>query len=258
MPSIETDDGHAPLRIDGGDLHGITYTTPVPTAQVKSAVLLAGLDADGVTTVVEPAPTRDHTERAIRALGGPVVLEGSADRALTRFQHEGFDGAVPGDPSSAAFLVAAAALTGSRNSRSTGVGLNPSRLHYLEVLARMGVRTERRIEREELGEPVGELWVAPCEGVRAVRVEEWETPAGDRRDPDARDAGPTRGRGQSRFVGASELTVKESDRLAGVAEGIIDLGGARGGRRRRPGGGGGGSGRRARRCAGAIIGWRWR
>jgi 3-phosphoshikimate 1-carboxyvinyltransferase len=219
---IETEEGHAPVRIDGGGLAGTTFSAPVPSAQVKSSVLLAGLDADGSTTVVETAPTRDHTERAVRALGGPVVFEG-AKITVTRFQHEGFSGAVPGDPSSAAFLVAAAAVTGSEIAIE-GVGLNPSRLHFLEVMARMGVHTERRIEREQMGEPVGELWVAPCRGLRPVRVEAAEIPLVIDEIPIlavlAQHAG-----GDSWFLGAAELKVKESDRLTGIARGILDLGG---------------------------------
>jgi 3-phosphoshikimate 1-carboxyvinyltransferase len=220
--SIETHDGHAPIRIDGGELTGVAYTAPIPTAQVKSAVLLAGLAADGPTSVVEPVPTRDHTERAIRALGGPIVFEGSTI-TTSRFQHEGFRGVVPGDPSSAAFLVAAASLTGSELSIED-VGLNPTRLHYLEVLGRMGVRTERRIEREELGEPVGSLWVAPCDGLRAVRVEQDELPLMIDEIPMVAMLAQ-HAAGDSWFLGGAELRVKESDRLTGIAQAILDLGG---------------------------------
>jgi len=220
--AVETTDGHAPVAIDGGGLHGIDHRTPVPTAQVKSAVLLAGLDAEGTTTVTEPAATRDHTERAIRALGGPIEVEGSTVR-VERFQQEGFAGIVPGDPSSAAFLVAAAALTGSELTIE-GVGLNPSRIHYLEVMERFGIHTEVRVDHDEVGEPVGELWVAPCDGIDSTRIEAWELPL-------VIDEVPvlallaSHARGDSWFLGASELRVKESDRLAGVADGIIALGG---------------------------------
>ena len=152
--SVVTDDGHAPIEISGGRLRGITQEMTTPSAQVKGALLLAGLDARGATTVREPAATRDHTERAVRALGGPVRVEGSSV-TVERFQHQSFTGIVPGDPSSAAFLVAAAALTGSEVAIE-GLGLNPTRLHFLEVMRRMGVRTERTIDREEVGEPVGD------------------------------------------------------------------------------------------------------
>jgi 3-phosphoshikimate 1-carboxyvinyltransferase len=220
--TIETLDGCAPVRIDGGSLRGSRYEASVPTAQVKSAVLLAGLDADGETMVVEPEPTRDHTERALRALGGPVALDGSTI-TVSRFQHEGFEGAVPGDPSSAAFVVAAAALTGSEVTIE-GVGLNPTRLHFLDVMARMGVHTERRIERAELGEPVGDIWVAPCHGLRPVRVEASEVASVIDEIPIlamlAQHAD-----GDSWFLGVAELTVKESDRLAAIVDAILDLGG---------------------------------
>src|SRR5205085_11484235 len=119
------------------------------TAQVKGQNILAGLAADGVTSVEEPAPTRDHTGRALAALGAPVTHAETTIR-ISAFQPAGFAGDVPGDPSSAAFIVAAAALT---NSEVTvhGIGLNPSRLHFLEVMARMGIRTEATILAETVG-----------------------------------------------------------------------------------------------------------
>lgn len=220
--SIVTTDGHAPLVIDGGSLRGIAYETPVPTAQVKSAILLAGLAADGPTTVREPAATRDHTELALEALGVPLDRHGTAV-TIEPFQHRGFEGRVPGDPSSAAFLVAAAALSGSELT-ITGVGLNPTRTHFLDVMARMGVRTEVRVQWSELGEKVGELWVAPCAGPRAISVAREELPLVIDEVPVLAMLA-THATGDSRFVGAHELRVKESDRLAALARGIADLGG---------------------------------
>ena len=219
---VATTDGHAPIAIAGGGLHGIDHHTAVPTAQVKSAVLLAGLDADGITTVTEPAATRDHTERAIRALGGPVEVDGSTVR-VERFQHEGFAGTVPGDPSSAAFLVAAAALTGSELTIDA-VGLNPSRIHYLEVMERFGIHAEVRVDHVEVGEPVGELWVAPCDGISPTRIEASELPLVIDEVPVLALLASHAG-GDSWFLGAGELRVKESDRMTGVADGIIALGG---------------------------------
>lgn len=219
---VATSDGHAPIEIRGRALHGVRYETPVPSAQVKSAVLLAGLDADGETAVVEPAPTRDHTERALAALGGPIrILEGGV--ALTRFQHEGFAARVPGDPSSAAYLIAAAALTGSALV-ITDVGLNPSRLRFLDVLGRMGVQTTIAPEREELGEPVGTIEVRRCEGLHGVRVEEDELPLVVDEVP-VLAAVAAHAHGESWFLGAGELRLKESDRLAAVTGGIRGLGG---------------------------------
>lgn len=218
---IETNDGHAPVSVVGGPLRGVEFASPTPSAQVKSAVLLAGLDADGRTVVREVAPTRDHTERALRALGAPI--ETGDGVAVRRFQHAGFSARVPGDPSSAAFLVAAAALTGSAIT-IVDVGLNPSRTRFLDVMARMGVRTEVFVRREELGEPVGDIEVLPGEGTRSVRVEADELPL-------VIDEVPVlallaaHARSDSWFLAAGELRVKESDRLEGIVRGIRDLGG---------------------------------
>jgi 3-phosphoshikimate 1-carboxyvinyltransferase len=222
---VRTTDGHAPLTIDGGRLRGIAYRTPVPTAQVKGALLLAGLAAEGTTSVEEPAPTRDHTERALRALGAPVHVEGTTI-TVEPFQHRGFDGRCPGDPSSAAFLVAAAALTGSELTL-TGVGLNPSRVHFLEVMRRMGVPTATRLQTEELGEPVGEIHVGACGGIGSTTVGTDEIPLVIDEVPVlallALHAGD-----DGRFLGAAELRVKESDRLGALARGIRALGGSAG------------------------------
>jgi 3-phosphoshikimate 1-carboxyvinyltransferase len=219
---VSTDHGHAPVDIVGGELHGTVFEPPVPSAQVKGAVLLAGLDADGVTEVREPAATRDHTERALSALGAPVE---SRDGAISvrRFQHEAFEAAVPGDPSSAAFLVAAAAVTGSSLTLRR-VGLNPTRMHFLEVLARMGVRTEQRVESHELGEPVGTLWVAPSDGIDPVQLGPDEVPLVIDEIPLLALLAAVAGSG-STFLGVGELRVKESDRISRVVEGIRALGG---------------------------------
>ena len=131
---------------------------------------------------------------------------------MQRFQHEGFSGQVPGDPSSAAFLIAAAALTGSALT-VTGVGLNPSRLHFLEVMARMGIVTRHAVERTEIGEPVGTIEVEPCAGVGAVRVEPDELPLVIDEVP-VLAALAVHARADSWFLEAAELRVKESDRLA--------------------------------------------
>lgn len=220
--SVRTTDGRPPIQVEGGDLRGIRHIVSAPSAQVKGCVLLAGLAAAGETTVEEPAATRDHTERVLAALGAPVEV---GDRAVTvaAFQQEGFEGTVPGDVSSAAFLVAAAALTAS-SLRVRDVGLNPSRTGFLEVLARMGVRTERRVREERLGEPVGDLLVHPAGGLGGTVVGGSELPL-------VIDEVPVlallaaHAEGESRFSGAGELRVKESDRLDGLAQGIRGLGG---------------------------------
>jgi 3-phosphoshikimate 1-carboxyvinyltransferase len=219
---IATIDGHAPITIEGGPLQGTVVAPSVPSAQIKSAVLLAGLDADGTTTVRESVLTRDHTERALRALGAPIEqIDGSI--AVRRFQHEGFSARVPGDPSSAAFLVAAAALTGSA-IEIVEVGLNPTRTHFLEVMARMGVETELDVRHEEMGEPVGDILVRPTSGVHAVQVEPGELPLLIDEVPVLAGLA-AHAPAASRFLGAGELRVKESDRLRGIAEGIRAMGG---------------------------------
>ncbi len=182
----------------------------MPSAQVKSAVLLAGLAATGETTVVEPAPTRDHTERALAHLGAPIAFE--PGRATVRaFRHEGFSGAVPGDVSSAAFLVAAAVLTGSA-LRVHGVGVNPSRTRFADVLERMGAAVRLEVEREELGEPVGTLEVEPGRALTGTTVEADELPLVIDEVPMLALVA-AHARGETRFAGAGELRVKESDRL---------------------------------------------
>ncbi|MDH4111425.1 MAG: 3-phosphoshikimate 1-carboxyvinyltransferase [Actinomycetota bacterium] len=218
---IDTDRGHAPVVVHGRPLHGIVFEPTVPSAQVKSAVLLAGLDADGLTVVRESVPTRDHTERALLALGAPIEVGETV--AVGRFQHEGFSAVVPGDVSSAAFLVAAAALTGSELTVA-GVGLNPTRTRVFEVMERMGITVERSIRHHELGEPVGDIHVPPTAGVGPVRVEANELPL-------VVDEVPVlallaaHAPSDSWFTGAGELKLKESDRLTGIAEAIRGLGG---------------------------------
>jgi 3-phosphoshikimate 1-carboxyvinyltransferase len=219
---IDTRDGHAPMTVDGGDLLGIRFEPATPSAQVKSAVVLAGIAADGVTEVVETVATRDHTERALEWLGAPIERQERLVR-VRRFQHEGFDGVVPGDPSSAAFLIAAAALTGAAITVH-GVGLNPTRLHFLSVMARMGIETQHRVDRTEVGEPVGVIEVAPCPGVRAVRVEPEELPLIIDEVP-VLAALAAHAASDSWFLEAAELRVKESDRLGAIATGIRALGG---------------------------------
>jgi 3-phosphoshikimate 1-carboxyvinyltransferase len=220
--SVRTDHGHPPVEVHGGPLRGIRHELAVPTAQVKGAILLAGIAADGETTVVEPARTRDHTERALRRLGAPVRQE-DGSVAVSRFQHEGFEAEVPGDVSSAAFLVGAAILTGGELTIRR-VGLNPTRTHFLSVLDRMGVGTEQRVIREELGEPVGDLFVARSEGMRGTEVAARELPLVIDEVP-VLAALAAHADGETRFEGGAELRAKESDRLAGVAEMVRDLGG---------------------------------
>jgi 3-phosphoshikimate 1-carboxyvinyltransferase len=218
---LSTVEGHPPITIEGGSLHGIRYELPMASAQVKSAVILAGVAAEGETTVVERAATRDHTERALTALGAPIRTDGRSI-TVSRFEHAGFTGRVPGDPSSAAFLIAAAALAGS-TVRIVDVGVNPTRTRYLAVMRRMGLPVSLEVEREEVGEPVGSIVVEPAASLAPVRVEPDELPEVIDEVP-VLAALAAHATGPSWFAGAGELRIKESDRLGGLAEGFRALG----------------------------------
>lgn len=219
---VRTTGGHPPITIVGGPLRGVEHRTPVPSAQVKGAVLLAGLAAEGRTTVVEPAPTRDHTERALAHLGAPVEAE-PGRVSVRAFRHDGFAASVPGDVSSAAFLVAAALITGT-SLEVTGVGLNPSRTHFMDVLERMGAVMRSRIEGDGLGEPVGTLEVDAGATLKATTVGPEELPLVID-EVAALAAVAAHAAGETRFDGAGELRVKESDRLGAVEGSIRALGG---------------------------------
>jgi 3-phosphoshikimate 1-carboxyvinyltransferase len=218
---VRTSDGHAPIEIAGGPLHAITYRTPVPSAQLKSAVLLAACVAEGVTEVREPAATRDHTERALEALGAPIA-RGAGSVRLSAFQHGGFEGTVPGDISSAAFPIGAAAVTGGR-LEVTGVGLNPTRTRFLEVYRRMGVTIETVQRGQTLGEPVGDVVATGPAELAAATVGADELPLVIDEVP-VLAAVAASARGESWFAGASELRVKESDRLGGIASMLRAIG----------------------------------
>lgn len=220
---VETDDGHPPLRVRGAELRGTRFEAEVPSAQVKGAVLLAGLEARGPTTVIEKVTTRDHTERSLIALGAPIRSEGPVVTLQRSYQHDAFEGRVPGDVSSSAFLVAAAALTGGTVSL-TKVGLNPSRLHVAAVLRRMGLEVQSDVVGEAVGEPFGAMHVPPPLGLRGVRVSADELPLVVDEIP-VLAALAAHATGESRFEGGGELRLKESDRVAGLAEGIRGLGG---------------------------------
>jgi 3-phosphoshikimate 1-carboxyvinyltransferase len=212
-----------PLVVDGSDaLKGIEYVLPVASAQVKSAVLLAGLNADGTTTVIEPAPTRDHTELMLAAAGArvrrrpvSVSIEPAARLELGEVE-------VPGDFSAAApFIVAATLLSGS-DLTIHDVGLNPRRTGLLDVLERMGARITVFNRRRVVGEWVGDVQVQSAELV-ATDVTAEEVPLlVDELPLFALTA--ARAHGDSRLSGAAELRVKETDRIETVANGLRAVG----------------------------------
>jgi 3-phosphoshikimate 1-carboxyvinyltransferase len=221
--TVTTAKGRPPVTVRGGRLRGIRYEPRVPSAQVKGAVLLAAAAAQGVTSIAEPVATRDHTERALRALGAAIRVGVSEVNLEGPFQHGGLDGTVPGDPSAAAFLLGAVALSGSELTLG-GVGLNPSRLRFLQVMRAMGIEVDTEVEAEVLEEPVGTMHLRPAGGVRPVRVEPEDLPLVLDEVP-VLAAIAAHAAGESRFEGAGELRVKESDRLTAMVEGIRGLGG---------------------------------
>jgi 3-phosphoshikimate 1-carboxyvinyltransferase len=220
---VRTRDGAPPVTITGGELRAIGFEADVPSAQVKGAVLLAALVAHGRTSIAERVSTRDHTERLLAALGAPVRWGDGRVELDGPIEIPPVVGRLPGDPSAAAFLVVAAALTGSSLSIER-VGLNPSRLHWLEVLSRMGVEVVTTVGGEEVGEPVGRLEVSPPAAIAHVRVSSDELPLLVDEVP-VLAAIAAHANGGSRFEGGAELRVKESDRLAALVAGIRGLGG---------------------------------
>jgi 3-phosphoshikimate 1-carboxyvinyltransferase len=218
---IESTDGHAPLTIRGGVLHAIDHRPEVPSAQIKSAVLLAGLHAEGRTTVTETAETRDHTERALAAFGAAISRRGPAISVEGRQQLVGRAVSVPGDFSSAAYwMVAAAALPGSR-VEIEGVGLNPTRTALVGVLRRFGALVSVHPESSEGDEPRGTI-VVEHDRTGEVTVTPEEVPSLIDELP-AIAALAAHG-GDVTVRGAAELRVKESDRIAALVDGLRRLG----------------------------------
>lgn len=216
---VETTDGHAPLRVTGSAaLRGIDYRLPVASAQVKSAVLLAGLNADRPTTVVEPAPSRDHTELMLEAAGARLRRRPHAVTVEPAGALRLGEVLVPGDFSSAAPLLVAAAIIPGSDLTVHDVGLNPRRAALLDVLERMGARVSVFNRRRAGREPVGDVQVQAGELV-ATRVRAEEVPA-------LVDELPlvallaSHARGETVVSGAAELRVKESDRIEAVTDAL--------------------------------------
>ncbi len=218
---IETADGHAPLVVHGRPLHGIAYRMPIASAQVKSALLLAGLYADSPTTVHQPGPARDHTERMLAAMGAEITTAGDAvtiaPSALSPVPIP-----VPGDFSSAAFpLVAALLVPGSRITLR-GVGINPTRTGLLDVLSAMGAEIEVREFHREGNEPVADLTVRAA-GLRGAEIG-GETVVRMIDEFPILAVAATQAAGTTVVRDAGELRVKETDRIAAVVEELRRLG----------------------------------
>lgn len=216
-------DGCPPLAIRGGRrLRGIEYQMPIASAQVKSALLLAGLYAEGVTSVTEPGPTRDHTERMLQAFSYPVEVDGRTVRVRGGGRLRACDLEVPGDLSSAAFLLVGAAIAAGADLLIEGVGVNPTRTGVLELLKRMGARIELSHRRDLGREPVADIRVFNGP-LRGISVPESLVPLAIDEFPILFVAAAC-AQGETVLRGARELRVKESDRLAVMAEGLRRLG----------------------------------
>lgn len=212
----------APLAIRGGSLHGIDYTSPVASAQVKSALLLAGLGAEGPTCVREPQRSRDHTERMLAACGVALEIDDTCVRLAGPATLEPLDFTVPGDISSAAFWLVAASIVPGSEVLLQGVGVNDTRSGVLDVLGAMGADISRENMRETCGEPVCDMRVRSA----ALRG----TDIGGALIPRLIDEVPILAvaagcaEGLTRITDAQELRVKESDRLRAIAQQLGALG----------------------------------
>ncbi len=214
--------GLPPMVVQGADLHGIEYELPVASAQVKSCVLLAGLLADGETTVVEQFPSRDHTEVMLRAAGADVRSANGrvSVSGMRRIELDEIE--VPGDFSSAAFLIAAATVIPGSEIELHGVGLNPTRTGLLRVMERMGADVEVSEHPAAGGEAVGDIVVRAAE-LRGTDVAPEEVPLTIDELPLVALLGAF-AEGRTSVHGAEELRRKESDRISTVVEGLLGLG----------------------------------
>jgi 3-phosphoshikimate 1-carboxyvinyltransferase len=222
---FSSQEGTLPVTVRGGRLAPIEYESPVASAQVKTAVLLAGLRAEGRTSVSEPALSRDHTELLLPAFGVEVGRDRSSRTAWVEGPDtpRAADFAVPGDPSSAAFMIAAALLVPGSRVTLPGVALNPTRTGFLRVLERMGADLTIVRGRPAGSEPVGTVGVAHMAALHGTTVVAEEIPSlGDEVPVLALVA--TQAAGVTRFCGVSELRVKESDRLGAIVAGLGALG----------------------------------
>jgi 3-phosphoshikimate 1-carboxyvinyltransferase len=221
---IETqENGTAPLHIKGKTtLQGIHYDMPIASAQVKSCLLLAGMYAEGETSVTEPAPTRDHTERMLNGFGYPVSREGSTARINNQGKLTATQIDVPSDISSAAFFLVGASIAADSDVTLKHVGINPTRTGVIDILRLMGANIEVLNERSVGGEPVADLRVRSSQ-LTGIAIPEHLVPLAIDEFPVLFVAAACAS-GQTVLTGAKELRVKESDRIQVMADGLQILG----------------------------------
>ncbi len=210
----------APITVRGGALRGVRHDLATASGQVKTALLLAGLQASGTTEIVEPAPSRDHTERMLAALGVPLERGDDRTVAVRAGQPEPFELTVPGDASSAAFFVVGACVVPGSDLQLVGVSLNPTRISYLDVLREMGAHIDVTVTGEEVGEPVGDVRVqaAPLHGIDIAGAE------GIIDELPVLAVAAAFAEGVTTIHDAAELAVKESNRIGTVEQELTQLG----------------------------------
>lgn len=216
-------DRYPPLAIKGKKLHAIRYSLPVASAQVKSALLLAGLYPDGETEIMEPFQSRDHTERMLPAFGARVTVKGLTVAIHGGGELYGRDTTVPGDFSSAAFFIVAALLVQGSEVTVREVGVNPTRTGLLTVLGRMGAEITRENVREVSGEAVADISCKGGKGLRAVNITREEMPLLIDEFPILCVAA-SQAEGTTSIRGAEELRVKESDRIKAMTTELRKMG----------------------------------
>jgi 3-phosphoshikimate 1-carboxyvinyltransferase len=217
-------EGHAPIMIEGADLNAIDYTTPVPSAQVKTCVLLAGLQTSGTTTVHEAVRTRDHSELALRAFGANLTRSVDSVSITGPQRLHAIDAAVPGDLSSAAFFLCAAAIFSGSSLVLDSLGLNPTRAALLDVLTTLGAHIAVLNLEEKHSELVGTVQVtAPPDGLRSTQISGGLAAQLIDELPVMAAIAPYTS-GGIRIRDAKELRIKESDRIALVAQNLRAMG----------------------------------
>jgi 3-phosphoshikimate 1-carboxyvinyltransferase len=221
---ITLEDGHAPVQIQGAKLHGIEYRTPVPSAQVKTALLFAGLQAEGTTTVSEAVRTRDHGELALRAFGAEIRRTTDSVTIAGGQMLHGIEATVPGDMSSAAFFLCAAALFPESSLVFDQLGMNPTRATLLDVLTALGAKIHVLNLEENQGELIGTVQLtAPAQGLGSTEIRGALAAQLIDELPVLAAIAPYT-RGGIRIRDARELRVKESDRIALVAKNLRAMG----------------------------------
>jgi 3-phosphoshikimate 1-carboxyvinyltransferase len=219
---LSRDGGYLPLAIYGGNLKGICYHSPLASAQVKSAIILSGLYAQGRTEIIEPAQSRDHTERMLKASGARIEIDGFKTIIEGGYNLNPLDIMIPGDFSSAAFFIVAALIIPGSEVVITNVGVNPTRTGLLDIIKTMGAKVRVENERDLSGEPVADIFVSYSElkgseidGNLVLRaIDEFPIIC----------VAASLAQGKTTITGAHELRVKESDRIASMALSLQNMG----------------------------------